>query len=70
MKPDRAIRPGLTGKIPAAAIVDLENEASGINHGSVSLVLYVRDGKPYRYTVSREISKFAEEDKKGAENGA
>jgi hypothetical protein len=69
MKPNPAVSPGVPGNIPAAAIADLENEASGIYHGSASLVLFIRDGKPYRYTVSREQSKFTEAGGKGAGNG-
>ena len=45
--------------IPVSAIIALENEVAGIRHGTVTLNLYIRDGKLSRFTISREQSFMA-----------
>jgi hypothetical protein len=50
---------GYFGKIPAEAIVSLEQELAGIVHGKVTIDLHIRDGKLTRYTVAKEQSFLA-----------
>ena len=42
-------------KIPPDIIKILESEIDGISHGTVSLIVHLRDGYP-RYTIGRERS--------------
>jgi hypothetical protein len=58
---------GFNGDIPLAAYKDLESEIAGLIFGSVSLVLYIKDGHLIRYTTSRERSFVPE--KPTARNG-
>ncbi|MDR2742616.1 MAG: hypothetical protein LBB98_10760 [Treponema sp.] len=54
------VQDGYSGKIPMAAITDLEWEAAGIMHGTATLILHIRDSKLARFTTSRERSHMAE----------
>ena len=48
--------PGYNGTIPVAAVNELEREAAGIIHGTVTLALYIKDGNLTRFGTSRERS--------------
>jgi len=48
--------PGYHGIIPDAAVKELEQEASGIIHGQVTLTLHIKDGNLTRFATSRERS--------------
>jgi len=43
-------------KIPASVIADLENEAAGLTHGTVTLELHIRDTHLSRYLINRQKS--------------
>jgi excisionase family DNA binding protein len=43
------------GLIPSGIVAAFEKELSGINHGSVTLTVHLRDGKP-RFVIGREQS--------------
>jgi hypothetical protein len=45
-----------SGKVPVAAIIALEWELAGLEHGTANLTLHVRDGKLARFTTGRERS--------------
>jgi len=47
---------GYKSNIPLAAINSLERELTGLAHGTVSLSVYVRDGRITRFTTNRECS--------------
>lgn len=51
---------GYGGKIPTKAIIDLQWELAGLEHGTANLTLHVRDGKLVRFTTGRERSHMAE----------
>jgi hypothetical protein len=48
--------PNYNGKIPVAAVNELEREAAGITHGAVTLTLHIKDGNLIRFTTGRERS--------------
>jgi hypothetical protein len=48
--------PNYNGKIPVAAVNELEREIVGIIHGTVTLTLHIKDGNLTRFTTSRERS--------------
>jgi hypothetical protein len=52
-------KPGYSGKIPAAAIAALEWELAGVEHGTASLTLHVRDGRLARFATGRDRSHMA-----------
>ena len=39
-----------------SALQKLTDETHGLTHGIVTLQIHIREGSPYRYVVSREIS--------------
>jgi len=47
---------GCKSNIPLAAINSLERELTGFTHGTVSLVIHVRDNRITRFVVGRERS--------------
>ena len=47
---------GFNGNIPSAAVRELEQDATGLMHGTVILTLYIKDGQLNRYATSRERS--------------
>jgi hypothetical protein len=47
---------GYIGKVPSAAIQELEQEAAGLIHGIATLTLHVKDGNLIRYATNRERS--------------
>jgi excisionase family DNA binding protein len=51
-KPDT---PESRGALPPEIIKTFENELSGISHGSVTLTVHLRDGRP-RFVIGREQS--------------
>ena len=44
------------GYIPPAAFNALEHEATGLMHGTATLILHIKDGNLIRYVTSRERS--------------
>jgi hypothetical protein len=52
---------GYSGKVPTTAIVALEWELAGLEHGVATLTFHIRDGKLIRFTTGRERSHMAEE---------
>ena len=62
---------GYLDTLPSSIVSELATEANGINHGSVTMSLFFRDGKLHRYTIGREKSNFAyaEADGKGVKHG-
>jgi len=48
--------PGYNGTVPLAAVKELEREAAGIIHGTVTLTLHIKDGNLTRFATSRERS--------------
>jgi hypothetical protein len=53
---------GYSGKVPTVAIIALERELTGLEHGVATLTFHVRDGKFSRFTSRREVSHIVEED--------
>jgi hypothetical protein len=51
---------GYSDKIPTAAIISLERELVGLEHGVATLTFHVRDGKLARFTSGREVSYVVE----------
>jgi hypothetical protein len=51
---------GYSGKIPTAAITALSWDLAGLEHGTASLALHIRDGKLARFVTGRERSHMAE----------
>jgi hypothetical protein len=47
---------GYSGKIPTAAIIALEEELTGLEHGTANLIIHIRDGKLARFAAGRERS--------------
>jgi hypothetical protein len=47
-------------KIPTSAVIGLEQELAGLEHGIATLVIHVRDGRLARFTTGRERSHMAE----------
>ena len=59
MKPPQDGKPpvrGFGGNIPADAFDALEMEAAGLMHGTVTLVIHIKDGNLTRFVTSRERS--------------
>lgn len=46
----------------SSLLSSLEHELAGLEHGEVVLRVHVRDGKPWRATISREASLLLETD--------
>jgi len=57
--------PGYNGGVPVAAIKELEREAAGIMHGTITLTLHIKDGNLIRFTTSRERSFISGKEKTG-----
>jgi hypothetical protein len=60
-KADTPAEKGYSGKIPTAVIIAFEHELAGLEHGTASLVVHIRDGKLVRFTSGRDVSHVAEE---------
>jgi hypothetical protein len=58
--PASGAQDGYSGKIPAAALINLEWELTGLEHGTATLALHIRDGKLVRFVTNRERSHMAE----------
>jgi hypothetical protein len=54
--PTEKARGGYHGKIPTAAYIALERELVGLEHGTASLTIHVRDGRLARFVAGRERS--------------
>ena len=44
------------GNIPAEAVYSLGREAAGLMHGTVALIVHIKDGHLLRYTTNRKRS--------------
>jgi hypothetical protein len=47
---------GYSGKVPTVAVIALEQEMVGLEHGTATLTIHIRDRKIARFTVGRERS--------------
>jgi hypothetical protein len=61
-RPAGKARDSYSGKIPTKAIIAFEWELTGLDHGTASLIVHVRDGKLVRFTTGREQSRIVEAD--------
>jgi hypothetical protein len=52
---------GYSGKIPTAAIIALEWELAGLDHGTATLAIHIRDGRLARFVTNRERSHLMED---------
>ena len=51
---------GYSGKVPTAAIMALQWELSGLQHGTATLSIFIRDGQLVRFATGRERTFVAE----------
>jgi hypothetical protein len=52
---------GYSGYVPPAAISAFSWELAGLDHGTATLTLHVRDGRLARFTTGRESSHVVED---------
>jgi hypothetical protein len=59
---------GIAMTIPADVLRILETELDGLNHGTATLTIHVRDGK-FRYVVGREQSFYPADEQSAVSPG-
>jgi hypothetical protein len=60
---------GYSGNIPTAGIIALEQELTGLAHGTATLTIHIKDGQLVRYAASRERSFVPGKATTGGRNG-